>query len=524
MKTPRVYLIGGGPGDPGLLTLRGAELLGRADVVLYDGLANPRLLEHASAGCECICVGKRGHGGTWNQEEINDTIVEHVRAGKSVARLKGGDTSIFARTAEEIDRLVRERIGFEVVPGITTALATSAYTGIPITHRDWASAAALLTAQLQPSDGSSEAEESVDWNALAQFPGTLVLYMGLSNVSQWSQSLIEHGRRSSTPVALVRRVSWPDQQTLLCDLGTVSETLSRHPTFAPPSIAIIGEVVRMGASDSWFTRRPLFGKSILVTSPSGAGNGLVAMLAEQGAMVHHHPAITLEPPSDWEPIDRTIQQLETFDWVLFSSVHGVHSFFERLRALGRDSRSLHQAKIGVVGHGIVEAVEKHGIRCDLVPATPGAWELAQALAPSVAGQRLLLVRNPDGKERLFEQLISAGASCTNLDVYHQREVDAWPADIVARVAQGKIDCVTATSSNIAKSAVRLLGSTAIDQQWICLAPGIAETLRSLGCSKLQTAPQASMASLVELMMPKTGRGAAEKFGSQMSDNVPRRQC
>jgi uroporphyrin-III C-methyltransferase len=234
LNVGKVFLIGAGPGDAGLITVRGAQLIGRSDVVLYDGLVNESLLDYAPQHAIKICVGKHGHGGQWHQNQIDDEIVRHANQGKLVARLKGGDTAIFARTAEEIERLIQENIPYEVVPGITAALAASAFAGIPLTHRDWSSAVALVTGQMQYTDENSDNEESLDWKALAQFPGTLVMYMGVTTADHWSKKLIDSGMPPATPVAIIRRCSWPDQTVLRCELGSVATTIAATPGLRPP--------------------------------------------------------------------------------------------------------------------------------------------------------------------------------------------------------------------------------------------------------------------------------------------------
>ncbi len=240
----KVFLVGAGPGDPKLLTLRAAELLKDADVVLYDGLVNEEILHLANPNAISICVGKRGHGGTWTQERICDTTIEYARSHERVVRLKGGDTAIFARVVEEIEGLRSHGIECEIVPGITVASAVTAYAGIPLTHRDWSSAIAFVTAQTLSADGYTEGEEAFDWRSMASFPGTIALYMGATNAESWSRQLIEAGRSPNTPVAMVRRCSFPDQKVLVCTLSTAAATLIEHPDFSPPIITIIGDVVR----------------------------------------------------------------------------------------------------------------------------------------------------------------------------------------------------------------------------------------------------------------------------------------
>ncbi len=493
-----VYLIGAGPGDPGLITVRGAELIGRADAILYDGLSNEALLRYASKYAERICVGKHGHGGNWSQSQIDDEVVRLAKSGKRVARLKGGDTAVFARTAEEIDRLMDEGIPFEVVPGITAALASSAYTGIPITHRDWSSAVALVTARLQPADGSDDAEDSLDWNSLAAFPGTLVLYMGVHTAAHWSKKLIDAGKPPSTPVAIIRRCTWPDQQVLGCELGNVAETIASVPGLKPPIISIVGEVIRMARSFDWFSARPWFGKRVWITSPEHSGQVLSKKFAELGADVIEVPVMSIALPSDWSRIDESLQSLASYDWIIFSSTVGVDAFFSRLQAIGKDGRCLHQCKLAAVGSGTAAAIAKHSMHCDMVPQTPGADSLANLLIPQCAGKRFLFVRNPDGESQAMERMAKSGARVEAMDIYRQVPATSLPLHLMEQCRAGEVHAITVTSQNIANSAVELLGSCSSAQQWLSLTPTITDRLHQLGCNQVQTAREPSFDALLEL--------------------------
>ena len=494
----KVYLIGAGPGDPGLITVRGAELLGRADVVLYDGLANEALLTYAKIDAEKICVGKHGHGGSWAQGAIDESIVRAAASGKSVARLKGGDTAVFARTAEEVDRLITEKIPYEIVPGITAALAAGPYAGIPITHRDWSSAVALVTGQMQPADGSQDAEEALDWPALAKFPGTLVLYMGAKTAGYWSGKLMEAGKPASTPVALIRRCSWHDQETLLCDLSTVASTLAASPNFTPPMISVVGEVIRMSKSMDWFSVRPWFGKRVWVTSPKATGNLLAKKLDEQGAMTVVEPVMTIQPPDDWAPVDAMILESGRFDWIVFSSVYGVDGFFAQLKTLGKDGRLLAGAKIAAVGSATANAIAMHSMVCDVVPQAQGAEGIANLFEQNCRGKRFLFVRNPTGETIAMDRLRIAGAEVQSVSTYQQILKHELPSSVLKLLDTNQLDAVTATSKNIAKQAMELLGPSKTKVTWLSLSPSISDLLRQHGCEKILTAPEPSFEQLAAL--------------------------
>lgn len=499
VRTPgKVFLIGAGPGDPGLITVRGAELLGRADIVFYDGLANEALLAHCKDGVQTICVGKHGHGGSWSQREIDDRIVEAAAAGKTVARLKGGDTAVFARTAEEVDRLNAENIQYEIVPGITAALAAGPYAGIPITHRDWASAVALVTGQMQPSDGNQEAEDTLDWPALAQFPGTLVLYMGARTAGYWSNQLIKAGKPASTPVALIRRCSWPDQQTLQCDLGSVASTLADSPQFTPPMICVVGQVIRVSKGMDWFSIRPWFGKRVWVTSPIATGKAIASKFEEQGAQTFLQPVMNIEPPEDWATIDPLILDAGTYDWIVFSSVHGVDGFFQRLKFLGKDGRLLAKAQLAAVGKGTAHAIGTYSMVCDVIPANQSITGIADLFEPNAMGKRFLMVRNPSGETIAMERLVACGADVQSVSVYRQAMQDSLPISIQKVLESNELDAVTATSRNIARRAAELLGPRKNQVTWLSLSPAITQQLQECGCDSIQTAAEPSFDCLAGL--------------------------
>jgi uroporphyrinogen III methyltransferase/synthase len=490
-----VYLVGAGPGDPGLITVRGKDLLLQADVVLYDGLVNKALLDWTRSDCECICVGKHGHGGMWSQREIDDEMVRQAKRGLRVVRLKGGDTAIFARTAEEVDRLVDEKIPFEVVPGITAALAAGCYTGIPLTHRDWSSAVAFITGQSQHADGAIDIEESLDWNAIANFPGTLVIYMGLSSADHWSRRLIAGGKPPKTPVALVRRCSWPDQNIVQCDLENVALTIEALPQIRPPVICIVGEVVQMARTMDWFTKRPWFGHNIWVTSPAPAGNKLASCLAELGANVLHAPVIDIVPPDDWTSIDDRMHSLRSFDVVVFSSVPGVHGFFRRLMHLGLDGRKLSHMQIAAVGNKTAEAIHDYRLQCDIIPTHAGAGPLAELLIPNCQSKRYLFVRSASGETVAMDRLASAGAIVESLEVYQQVPVQTLPAQVASYLQQNQLHAVTVTSKNIASQAVRLLGDSASKLRWLSLTPTITQEMTRWNCNDVVTACMPEFESL-----------------------------
>ena len=447
-----VYLIGAGPGDPGLLTLRGAELLGRCDVVLFDGLSNPDLLRHAPQA-EHICVGKHGQSRIWKQSEVIDEMIRHARAGRVVARLKGGDPAIFARTSEEVDALRDAGVPFEIVPGITAALAAGSYAGIPVTDRKLASAVALVTGHEEPGKDQS----SLDWDALARFPGTLVIYMGVTTADSWTRALLDAGKPPETPVALIRRCSHNDQQTFHCRLDEVAERLTPASKLRPPVIVIVGPVTRLAESMSWTQQRPLHGQTILVTRPSEQAGQLAGPLRDLGAEVVIQPAIEVAPPDSYEPVDETIANLGDYDVIVFSSRNGVRFFLDRLMQIAGDIRILAKLRLAVVGSKTARALADYHLQADLVPNDFTARSLAAMLAPEAAGKRFLLIRASRGGQDLKDGLTRAGGICHEVVAYQNRDVTAASPTIAAQLKAGTIDWVTVTSSATAHSLHKLFG-------------------------------------------------------------------
>jgi uroporphyrinogen III methyltransferase/synthase len=501
-----VYLVGAGPGAPELLTLRAKQVIEQADIILYDGLVNESILDFASTECKKISVGKRGNRGAWVQSQIDDLIVRSAREYQHVVRLKGGDTAVFARTSEEIARLEAEAIRYEVIPGLTAALALSAYTGIPLTHRDWSSGVALVAAQLQNHDGESEAEDQLDWEALARFPGTLVFYMSIGAASIWSQKLMAAGKPSSTPVAIVRQCSLPDQEVLECELGSVARSLENNPHFKPPAVSIIGDLVRYKAPSS--SRIPMQTATVIVTSPQTQAQRLSQMLQDRGVSVLIRPSVEISQGSVGE-IDQAIDQLKQVDWIVFSSRYGVEFFFARLFERGLDSRSLFAVGIATVGRSTAQALEEYGLRADCVAGSEsnssrslaGAESLLDQWIELARGNRILLIQTPEGKTTLRDRLQGVASDVRSVNAYQQVPISSWQdidsikARIEAASRQNHRFAVSATSSNIAKNAWTLLGSHAKLVRWFAISEGVAQVLNSLGATDVIVSQEATYESL-----------------------------
>ena len=473
----RVHLVGAGPGDPGLLTLRGADVLRRADVVLYDGLSNPELLQHAG-DAECICVGKHGQARIWSQDEINAELLRRAQSGARVVRLKGGDPAVFARTSEEVDTLRNADIAFEIVPGITAALAAGSFAGIPITHRGIASAVALVTGHEKPGKPASD----LDWNALAHFPGTLVVYMGVTTARQWTQALLDNGKAPDTPCAILRRCSLPDQMRLHCRLDEVADHLTPASKIRPPVITIVGPVTQLADTMSWLDRRPLFGTRVLVTRPQSQCEPLSQSLRERGADVLEAPAIAIQDvtASELPPLDAAIADLPQTDWIVFGSVNAVDHFIQRMRHKNVDARQLGNTRIAAIGKRTADRLSESFLSVDLVPDTFSAESLADAMVPLVHGKRILVVRANRGETAWVDRLSSAGAVVNSVAAYQNVDVPTPPDGIADQIAAGEIDWVTATSSACVRNIIRWLDGRKPQSKLSVISPVTAAAAEAAG--------------------------------------------
>jgi uroporphyrinogen III methyltransferase/synthase len=490
----KVYLVGAGPGDPELITLRGVECLKRADVILYDYLVGPGILRQASPSALKQCLGQHGRGKLWTQDEICEQLVTYAQQGKTVVRLKSGDPAVFGRIAEELAALRRAGIPYEIVPGITAAVSVAACSEIPITHRDVASAVAFITGRENPTKG----EPQLDFSALARFPGSLVFYMGVTTAQVWIGQLIAHGVPPSTPTAIVRRSSHPDQLTIRCRLDEVVDRLHRPRIMRPPVIVVVGAAVEEGRVPPWFEQRPLFGQSVLITRAGDQLDDLAKPLLELGAEVLYQPTIVIEPARDPTPLDAAIKRLSDFDWVVFSSRNGVRHFLDQVLSTGHDLRVLANCRLAAVGPGTAEELAKYFLRCDLVPSTEfRAEELAKSLAPHAAGKNCLLIRASRGREVLSEMLVAAGAKVEQVVAYQSVDVETADPVIAKRLAEGEIDLVTVTSSAIARSLHRLFGDHLKQTRLVSISPVTTATLLELGVPPTVEAATYTMPGVVD---------------------------
>lgn len=445
----RVTLIGAGPGDPLLLTLRGLQCLQTAELIVYDQLVAPELLDHAPAAAERLAVQSLHPTHPERSPLVIDSLLAGARRGLHVVRLKGGDPFLFGRGGEECEALRAAGIPYEVVPGVSAAFGAGSCAGIPLTHRAHASSVTLVTGHEHPDKD----EPVVDWEALARLHGTLAIYMGLNRLSTIADRLIAAGRPATTPAAAVQLATTPHQRVVTAPLGEIADAV-RKAGLRSPTVVLIGEVVALRERIAWFERRPLFGQRIVVTRPRGQAEEMTRLLREQGASVGHLPAVEVRPPRDWGPVDAALADLGSYNWIVFTSVNGVRYFLDRLRATGRDLRALGGVKLAVIGPATAAALRAYHLEPDAMPATYRSEELAETLLPRVAGQRVLLARADRGREVVRAEL-SPVARVEQIAVYSQ--VDAVEASnpVVAQLRAGDIDWITLTSPNLARALAQL---------------------------------------------------------------------
>ncbi len=474
----RVYLVGAGPGDPGLLTLRGAECLAIADLVIFDRLVNRRLLDLAPRA-EHLCVTDLPGTHPERAPQVNDLLVRAAQEGRVVVRLKGGDPLVFGRGGEEAEVLRAAGIPYEIVPGVTAALGAAACAGIPLTHRRLSSAVALVAGH----ESSDKEEPGLDWAALARFPGTLVIYMGQRRLDVIAQELIGHGLSPQTPAAAVQWATTGRQNTVEATLATLAERV-RDAAVEAPMVTLIGPVVELRLELAWFERRPLFGRRVLVTRPRRQAEKMVRQLEILGATVHFLPTVEIGPPPDVAAVDRAIDRLSEFQWLVFTSANGVGAFLDRLLARGRDLRALGLIRIAAIGPRTAEALGAYHLRPDLVPAEYRSEALIEALRPDVAGQRVLLARADRGRELLAAEL-GRIATVEQVAVYTQRDRPEADPEIMDLLRQGAIDFVTLTSPNIARAFLQLLddpsrGRLGTDVRLVTISPVTTDEVLRLG--------------------------------------------
>ncbi len=482
METPArgfVHLVGAGPGDPGLITRRGAEALARADVVVHDSLVHPRLLDLAPREALRVNAGKRAGVCLIPQDEINALLVDHARRGRRVVRLKGGDPLLFGRGGEEAAHLRAAGVPFAIVPGVTAAAGLAAYAGFSLTHRDVASAVALVTGNQSPQARPGR----LDWHALARFPGTLVLYMGVARLAELSAALIAEGLPADTPAAMVQWATLPRQRTLVATLGTLPDAAAKA-RLGSPALIVIGAVVARHGELDWFESQPLFGRRVVVTRPRDEAESAAEALGALGAEALIAPTVEVAPLSDYTELDRALDRLDSFDWLVFTSAHGVRHTLERLLHRGRDLRALGHLRLAVIGAATAEALRRYHLLADLIPPEFCSESLAETLLPEVSGRRVLLARADRGRTVLNE-VLGAVAHVEQVAAYQNRDAPALPADVTDRLIEGSVDWITLTSPAITRRLHALVPAAARDRigasiRLASISPITTATARELG--------------------------------------------
>ena len=500
-----VYLVGAGPGDPGLITVRGRQLLERADIVVYDYLASPRLLAHAQSDAELIYVGKKAGMHTLRQEEINDLLVARASEGATIVRLKGGDPYVFGRGGEEALALVAAGIDFEVVPGVTAGVAGPAYAGIPITHRGLASNLGLITGHETPDKDGSD----LDYEALARWKGTLGFYMGVRNLGPICENLISHGLAAETPAAIIRWGTTTRQRVLT---GTVADLPARaeQEGFKPPSIILIGQVVSLREKLNWFEKRPLFGRRIVVTRARSQASKLTARLEDLGAEAVEMPAIRIEPPADPGPLDAAVADVAGFDWIVFTSANGVDGFFDALARAGLDSRALRACRLCTIGPATAERLGQFGLRPDLQPKKFVSTEIVKALAEAedLAGVRILCPRADIAPPAMVEDLAERGADVCEVTAYRTVPDGAGAKHVGHMLDRGELHWITFTSSSTVRNFFNVVDPGIVRMSEVRLAsigPATSATLAEAGFEPDARAESHTIDGLVQAILEKEGK-------------------
>ncbi|MFI5461056.1 MAG: uroporphyrinogen-III C-methyltransferase [Isosphaerales bacterium] len=505
----KVYLVGAGPGDPGLLTRRGEAVLSIADVIVYDHLASARLLDLAPADALRIRAGKSIGHCTLSQDEIHEVLIEHARAGRNVVRLKGGDPLVFGRGAEEALQLHAAGIPFEIVPGVTAGVGVTAYAGIPLTHRAAASAVAFVTGHGDPE--SNPGQSGLDWEAIARFPGTLVVYMGVTHLAAICRTLLRLGKPGDTPAAIIEAGTLASQHTVVATLETIAPIArtARSGGVRPPALLVVGAVVALRQELAWYERLPLFGQRIVITRPAEEGSRAAVALEALGAEVLLAPTVLVRPIANQAPLDAAIERLADYDWLVFTSANGVRFFLDRLEQRGRDLRALGHLKLAAIGPATAAALARFHLQADLLPGTYRSEALAEDLGKHAQGRRILLARADRGRTVLKDELQQL-ADVDQVAVYHNVDAESLPDSVVERIVDGTIDWITLTSSAIATRLHGLLPEAARQRvgrevRLASLSPVTSDAAARLGWNVSVEASVFTWEGLVQALVERIAR-------------------
>jgi len=493
-----VYLVGAGPGDPGLITARALELIASADAILYDRLIPAGVLDGAHPEADLVYAGKAPGNVTMTQDEINTELTERAQRGQSVVRLKGGDPFVFGRGGEEAEACAAAGVDFEVVPGVTAGVAAAAYAGIPVTHRDEASAVAFVTGHEDPE----KPETALDWDALARFPGTLVLYMGVKNLPEIARRLIDAGRDPGEPAAAVERGTLAGQRAAVATLGTLAQEVERQG-LRPPSILLFGRVAARREEIAWFERRPLHGKRVVVTRARAQASGMARTLETLGAEVIELPAIRIEPTIDSDEVRAAVESLHSYALVCVTSPNGARLLFEAMDTQGRDARALSQAQVAAIGPGTARALREHGVIADVVPERFVAEALVESLAEvPIEGKPVLVARAAEARDVLPDALRERGAEVDVVALYET--VRETPAVEEIEAAAGA-DYVTFTSSSTVKNFLEVMGGRIPEgARIVSIGPVTSATAREAGIEVTIEAGRHDPAGLIDALVEDAG--------------------
>ena len=493
--TGKVFLVGAGPGDDGLLTVRAAELIARADLVALDALVSKEIAARIPPETEVVYVGKRSSAHTLPQDQINALLVREAKNGKTVVRLKGGDPFVFGRGGEEAEELIAAGVPVEIVPGISSSIAGPAYAGIPVTHRSHATSLTLVTGH-EAGDGSST---GIRWPALAQLDGTIVFMMGFANLPTIVTKLTEFGVPPSRPVAVISKATTREQRTVAGTLADIEAKVAAA-NLPTPALIVVGEVVKLHDVINWFETKPLFGKRVVVTRAREQASDLKRLLEESGAQVLQFPTIEIAAPESFDSLDPVIDGLESYQWLVFTSTNGVKFFFDRLVEKGRDARALAKTKIAAVGAPTAADLRARGIVPDLVPDKFQSTALLPLLDADQHGVKTAIVRAAEGREELIDELRRRGGEVDLAVAYRTKAADYDLAELRVLIENGDIDCVTFTSSSTVDHFFEKLTAeerARISERAILasIGPSTTETIRKWGRSPDVVAQNASVQAL-----------------------------
>jgi len=501
MSREIIYLIGAGPGDPGLFTIKGKMIMEKADVIVFDRLVGNEILSFARQDAEFIYVGKESGRHALAQEEINALLVEKAREGKIVARLKGGDPFLYGRGGEEALYIREQGLDYEVIPGITSAIAVPAYAGIPVTHRDATSSFAVITGHEKPD----KKESSINWAQISTGIGTLIFLMGVENLEYICSQLVKNGRDAATPVALIRWGTLPEQEVLTGTLDNIVQRVKDFE-FKPPAVIVVGDVVKLRSKLSWMENKPLWGKKILVTRSREQASVLVQKIRELGGGPVEFPTIQIVKEPDLTLLTKAMGQIKDYDWIIFTSVNAVDIFFAEMKLQEMDIRDLSGIKLCAIGPATADKLENRGLRVDVVPAEYRAEGILEAFtAISTAGEKVLMPRAKGAREILPQTLRQRGLVVDEINIYSAVPVHGYRKDIPDNILKGQLDYITFTSSSTVNNFVKMMGRDRIGElegkaKVACIGPVTADKARECGLQVDITAEEYTIDGLVEAIL------------------------